>query len=206
MDLVERLLADVFASRGSADLFNPYADSRPGVDLVDAARIRRQNLTAVLGFMCAEPIEEIWIAEAPGHNGGARSGVPLIAESRFDHFAALTGVVLERATTGPAMGTPTGNAVWEHLDRRARLPLLWNTVLHHPHRPDDPATNRTPTAREITAFASTRALLAELAPRARVIAIGRVAQRSWEGPVAYVRHPAQGGRRAFDSQLRTSSG
>lgn len=205
-DVVERLLADVFESRESGDLFNPYADRRPGIDLADAARIRRENLATVLRIMCVEPIEEIWIGEAPGHNGGARSGVPLIPESCFDRFADRTGAVLERATPGSAAATLTGEAVWRHLDRRRRLPLLWNSVLHHPHRPNASSTNRTPTVRETAAFASTRALLSELAPDARVIAIGRVAERSWGGPVTYVRHPAQGGRAVFDTQLREMSG
>lgn len=204
-DVIDRLLADVFESRAAADLFNPYTDNRPGIDLPDAARIRRDNLSAVLRVMCAEPIEEIWIAEAPGHNGGARSGVPLIPESCFDRFADRTGTRLRRATVGPPAVTLTGEAVWTHLDRRPRLPLLWNTVLHHPHQPLDPSTNRTPTTRDIEAFASSRTLLREVAPDARVIAIGRVAERSWDGPASYVRHPAQGGRRLFDVQLREQS-
>jgi uracil-DNA glycosylase len=75
--------------------------------------------------------------------------------------------------------------------------LLWNVVPTHPHRRDESATNRRPTAREIEAGL---AHLDALLPRRRVVAVGRLAHSVLGGP--YVRHPSHGGARAFRNGLR----
>ena len=73
-----------------------------------------------------------------------------------------------------------------------RVVVLWNLVPTHPHRPDDPDSNRAPTRAEI---AGARCFLDELASGRRVIALGRLAERELGAP--YVRHPSHGGAAAF---------
>jgi uracil-DNA glycosylase len=70
--------------------------------------------------------------------------------------------------------------------------LLWNLVPTHPHRPDEPSSNRQPTRAEIEGAAG---FLAELARGRRVVAVGRLAHARLGGP--YVRHPSHGGAAAF---------
>ena len=196
---IEQLVDLCAAPTGLPDLFNPYRDRRPDIDLPDAPRIRRRNLARYLSAVTTRPVTDIWMAEAPGARSGACSGVPLVPESCFDRFAAVTGVALERATTGSAPATFTADAVWGHIGP-THPPVLWNTVLHHPHPPGRPHANRTPRALEVRHFEPIRTALQVLAPGALVVAIGRIAHRALTDS-AYVRHPAQGGRTAFDEQL-----
>lgn len=198
---LDRLLDLVAVPAGLANLFDPYRERRDGIDRADAPSVRCRNLRRYLDAVAAAPVAEVWMAEAPGSLGGACSGVPLVPEACFNRFAALTGVELERATTGPVPTTRTAEAVWAHIERLGSVPLLWNTVLHHPHLPGKPLTNRTPNRAEINAFASIRATVLELVPRARIIALGRVAHRALGPTATYVRHPAQGGRTLFDRQM-----
>jgi hypothetical protein len=74
--------------------------------------------------------------------------------------------------------------------------LLWNVVPTHPHRAGVPASNRAPTRSEVAAGLP---FIEELAARRRVIAVGRLAERTLGAP--YLRHPSHGGASAFRDAL-----
>ncbi len=149
---------------------------------------------------------EVWIAEAPGYRGSRRTGVPLVSEPLLARATTDLGLSrpLRKATVTPAPVVRTSVAVWEQVAARTVAPLLWNAVLHHPHQPADPFTNRAPTRAERTLFAGALHGLLELVRPDVVVAIGRVAQRSVvdvRPDVVYVRHPSQGGLTAFRGQM-----
>ena len=154
--------------------FNFYRDG------LGAAK-RCERLLAYLEARAEAPV--LLVGEAAGHRGARVSGIPFTSERQ------LTG-------TGPAEATAT-------IVRRALAELgveeetlCWNVVPTHPHLPGKPDTNRRPTREEVAASSP---FLAELARGRRVVAVGRLAERSL-GPPA-VRHPSRGGAAAFRMAL-----
>jgi uracil-DNA glycosylase len=163
--LVERLAA---ASIGTT--FNFYREG-------DGADLRRRRLVAYLSSRREARL--LLVGEAAGYRGARVSGVPFTSERQ------LSG-------SGPAEATATiVQRVLAELGLE-RAVVFWNLVPTHPHRPDDPDSNRAPTRAEI---AGARCFLDELALGRRVIAIGRLAERELGAP--YVRHPSHGGTAAF---------
>jgi hypothetical protein len=156
------------------DTFNFYRDG-------DGAALRRARLRAYLEVRRDAPL--LLVGEAAGYRGARVSGLPFTSERQ------LTGY-------GPAEATATVvQRVLGELGVERRV-LLWNVVPTHPHPPGRPHANRAPTAAEV---AAARPFLDALAAGRRVLAVGRVAQRTLDAP--YVRHPSHGGLAAFRSGL-----
>lgn len=168
-------------------------DSQAFVDALARARIgatfnqyarsphRRERLRAYLDA-CRET-NVVLVGEAAGYRGARVSGVPFTSERQ------LTG-------RGSAEATATiVHRVLRELGAADNV-LLWNLVPTHPHRPDEPASNRSPTQAEIEAA---RRFLEELTRDRRAIAVGRLAHRALGGP--YVRHPSHGGAELFRATL-----
>jgi uracil-DNA glycosylase len=154
--------------------FNFYRD---GV----GAAIRRERLRAYLEARADAPL--LLVGEAAGYRGARVSGIPFTSERQ------LTG-------TGPAEATATiVRRVLAELGLEEET-LCWNVVPTHPHLPGRPDTNRRPTRAEVEA---SRSFLDELARGRRVVAVGRLAQRSLRAPA--VRHPSRGGAYAFRDGL-----
>ena len=155
--------------------FNFYRDG-------PRASLLRARLAAYLEERADAPL--LLVAEAPGYRGTRVSGIPLTSERQ------LTG-------SGPAEATAT--IVHRVLDELglAEHVLLWNLVPTHPHRPDEPASNRPPT-RDGGRSAS-RPFLAVLARGRRVVPVGRLAHAALGG--RYVRHPSHGGAARFRAGL-----
>ena len=138
------------------------------------SELRRERLRAYLESRAAARI--LLVGEAAGYRGARVSGLPFTSERQ------LTG-------TGPAEATATiVHAVLAELGIAAEV-LLWNVV---PTHPGTACSNRPPTRHEIAAGLP---FLERLACGRRVIAVGRVAERTL-GAVA-VRHPSHGGAAAF---------
>jgi uracil-DNA glycosylase len=123
------------------------------------------------------------VGEAAGYRGARISGIPFTSERQ------LTGVGPGEATATIVHRVLGDLGVEEHV-------LLWNLVPTHPHRHDEPHSNRRPTADEVRAGS---AFLEELANGKLVIAVGRLAESAL-GPPA-VRHPSHGGAEAFREGL-----
>ena len=142
---------------------------------------RCERLRAYLEARARAPL--LLVGEAAGYRGARVSGIPFTSERQ------LTG-------TGPAEATATiVRRVLADLGIEEET-LCWNVVPTHPHLAGAPRTNRRPTQTEIEA---SRPFLNELACNRRVVAVGRVAERSL-GPPA-VRHPSRGGATAFREAL-----
>jgi uracil-DNA glycosylase len=154
--------------------FNFYRDGA-------GAATRRERLCAYLEARVEAPL--LLVGEAAGHRGARISGIPFTSERQ------LTG-------TGPAEATATiVRRVLAELGLEEET-LCWNVVPTHPHLPDRPDTNRRPTRAEVEV---SRLFLDELARGRRVVAVGRLAERSLGSPA--VRHPSRGGADAFRNGL-----
>jgi uracil-DNA glycosylase len=154
--------------------FNFYRDGE------DAA-LRRERLTAYLGARRSARI--LLVGEAAGYRGARVSGIAFTSERQ------LTG-------RGPAEATAT--IVHRFLGELGLEEdvLLWNVVPTHPHRPNEPASNRRPTQTEVRAA---RPFVRELVRGRAVLPVGRLAHAELGDP--YLRHPAHGGAAAFRAAL-----
>jgi hypothetical protein len=139
---------------------------------------RRRRLAGYLESRRAARL--VLVGEAPGYRGARISGIPFTSERQ------LSG-------TGPAEATATiVHRVLAELGVEADV-LLWNAV---PTHPGTARSNRPPTRAEIEAGLP---FLAELAPRRRILPVGRVAERALG--IRGVRHPSHGGAQAFRAGL-----
>ena len=183
------------------DCFNPYRDLDGLHDRPNAPALRSNNLLTYLRAMLQLNPSELWVAESGSHTGTRRSGLPLIPTTEI-------GVLNERfATTGFAFPTQTNDragmtaaSVWQAALKRPKLPLFWNAIMAHPHCVGQPYRNRSVRRAELAAYQPVLDSLLRLFNPTTVIAIGRVAERTFlnlDVNCRYVRHPAQGGARAF---------
>lgn len=202
--LLARRLVDTLPA-GREGLFNPWKDRC--VDDEDENGPLAKVIRLASHLDC-QP-DYILCGEAPGYQGCRHSGIAFTSERLL-----LEGAV-PRVPREPARLTrrslpysePSATIVWKTLYRLgiAERTVLWNAVQLHPHRPDDHRTNRTPTPAEISLGEPALAMLAEAFPDAIVIAVGKKAAGLLTSMgmqvVADVRHPANGGARAFSDGL-----
>ena len=127
--------------------------------------------------------ELLLVGEAAGYRGARVSGIPFTSERQ------LTG-------SGPAESSATiVHRVLAELGLTEHV-LLWNVVPTHPHRREEPLSNRRPRAAEIEA---SRPFLELLAAGRLVVPVGRVAEAAIG--TAGIRHPSHGGAQAFRAGL-----
>jgi hypothetical protein len=196
------MILDRLDAASSATVFNPYA----GVDELSA--MRRHNLSLYLRRMAERQPRLLLLGEAPGYRGCRVTGVPFTSESilldeacPLGLFGAAAGF---RGGGGRLQREASATAVWSALADLNRLPLLWNAFPYHPHRPDEPDSNRPPTAAELATGREFVVLLLDLFAIERVIAVGNkaaVALEQWGIDAAKVRHPSHGGRTIFRREL-----
>lgn len=186
-------------------VFNPYADACDVHDRADAARLRRNNLQALLEASLEAKVDTIWIARDLGYRGGRRTGIPLTDEVHLSIAGELfEGVHLRRATRGPVVAERTAAVVWAVLTRIQQPVFLWNVFPFHPHEPDDPFSNRCHTRHERALTLPFLHSLISMFKFRRLVAIGRDAQNALcdlNLPIATVRHPSYGGQTEFTSAL-----
>lgn len=159
------------ASARIGETHNQYADSP----------LRRERLAAYLERRRGASL--LLVGEAAGYRGARVSGIAFTSERQ------LTGRGPTEISATIVHRTLAELGVEDDV-------LLWNVVPTHPHRRDEPLSNRLPTRAEIDAG---RPFVVELARGRRVLAVGRVAERVLGAP--YVRHPSHGGGAAFRATL-----
>jgi len=197
-----RMILDRLDAASTATVFNPYA----GVD--ELSVMRRHNLSLYLRRMAERHPRLLLLGEAPGYRGCRVTGVPFTSESillaepcPLGLFGAAAGF---RGGGGRLQREASATAVWSTLAELNRLPLLWNAFPYHPHRPDEPDSNRPPTIRELAAGREIVDLLLDMFAIERVIAVGNkaaVALERWGVAAAKVRHPSHGGQTIFRREL-----
>lgn len=193
-------IAGLAATAVTGDATNLYTPDLPG------AALRSANLRHYLRTMRALEPTAVLVGEAPGYRGCRLTGVPFTSERLL--LSGVAGSGGYRIAASPPTAEPTATIVWQTLVRLPRLPLLWNACPFHPHRPDDPRSNRAPRLAELMAGEPHfRALLA-LFPVQQVFAVGRkaaLALARWEIDFTAVRHPSHGGKADFQAAIYRAS-
>ena len=181
----------------------------------EGGSIRRSNLTRYLQQTAEHRPTIMLLGEAPGYRGCRLTGIPFTSEAimlegipLLELFGESAGYV--RTSTGRLQKEASATIVWETLAARSFVPLLWAAFPFHPHRPDEPLSNRAPTATELTLGRPFWLDLAQLMGIEVIVAIGNHAAQSMA--IAgikgrKIRHPSQGGKPQFvagiDALLRS---
>ena len=184
------------------NVFNPYSSRCPVHDLKDAPQRRSQVVLSLLEAASERDIEAMWIGRDFGHRGGRRTGLSLTDDVRFQKHLKRWGLSFPRPTRPPEVAEQTAKIVWQVLSQ-IELPLfLWNVFPLHPHKPDNPFSNRLHNSKERRIGEEFLAELILLLRPRRLIAIGNDAfctasRLSSRQDVFNVRHPSHGGQIKF---------
>ena len=203
---IEALIHDLSRAEVAEDAFNEYA---PGD--VNNAR-RRDNLRRYLQVMAARKPATLLVLEAPGYRGCRLTGVPVTSRKILLEgapalrifgadagFSDVTDAGFERV-----YGEQSATILWGTLADLGTLPFIWNTFPFHPHKREQPLSNRKPRTAEVKLGAVFLRQIMQEWQFEQVIAVGNVAHQTLqaEGFVcAKVRHPAHGGKNDFVAGL-----
>lgn len=180
--------------------FNPYTEWNPALEASDAPRIRLANLARYLRER--EGARIALIGEAPGYRGCRFTGIPFTCETQL---RALGNTRYRTTSPRGDYDERSARDVWRAIGARDDV-IFWNAFPWHPHRPDQPLSNRQPSATELRAGCFALKLFLEWKRPERIIAIGRAAERALRmvgAEAVYVRHPSHGGRRDFESAIHS---
>ena len=164
--------------------------------------IRRRNLRLYLEEI-GRP-RTLLVGEAPSHRGGRLTGIPFTSETLMlrgidGHLGSHRGY--HKATPGPQRSTEaSATMVWATIREIDPLPLLWNAFPFHPFDRGNPSSNRIPSIGELQIGQPFIERLFDLFPISCIVAVGNHAARSLTTlgiEHRKVRHPSQGGKRAF---------
>jgi hypothetical protein len=196
IEAFERYLYD-YPSTDSA--FNPYRDENPELDVASAGAIRRRNLEAYVRAH-PEPPPILVVMEAPGPWGCRFTGVPVTSEVQLlDPAFPLSGERTSRQTE--PLTEYSASIFWKVMLPFFPRFIIWNTVPLHPHKAGRPMSIRTPTMREIRAFAPLSRTVIEAVEPDTILSVGRKAEhlvtRELGLEATYIRHPSQGGATMF---------
>lgn len=180
-------------------------DTGPNVcNFYATSALCRHNVSVYLAALRRQGPGWLLVGEAPGYRGCRLTGVPFTSEDVVLR-ASVPGRPAVAATARPRpQREATATMVWQVLSRLGVSPVLWNAFPFHPFRPNQPASNRRPTAAELAVGQPFLHTLLELFPGVQLVAVGRSAERALarlEQPYATVRHPSHGGKRAFAAGL-----
>ena len=188
----------------ATDVFNPWNYQDPLDISADGARDRRGRLEQHFD----RDAKYLLIGEAPGYRGCHFSGIPFTCEKQL-YDGIVSGLPAHARFTKRDLPWSEGSAtvIWSTLHELgiAETTVMWNAYPWHPHLPENPLSNRTPTPREVLDGASILAMVLEQFHSAAVIAVGQIALRTLESlgvGATPVRHPSMGGARQFKEQLR----
>lgn len=198
-----------------ADAYNEYTGDDPN------NTIRRANLLRYLQHGLERRPATLMVMEAPGYRGCRITGVPVT--SRKILLEGIDGQGIDGQGVGGLFGADKGyqnthdigferiygeqsaTIVWNTLADIGLFPFIWNTFPFHPHKPDQPLTNRKPRKAETELGATFLRDIIDLFAFKTVIAVGNVAHDTLTGmgvDCQKVRHPAQGGKNDFVAGLR----
>jgi uracil-DNA glycosylase len=169
---------------------------------------QRHNLLRYLQQMADLGPETLLVGEAPGYNGCARTGVPFCSEKLLREgvlggrlFGAHNGYLVNHKS---ARHEQSAAAMWEMLDTLGDIPLLWNAYPFHPHKKENPRSNRKPRASELSAGVAFLEEVISLYRIKKLVAVGNAAEEALQRmglAHSKVRHPSHGGKSLFMKQL-----
>jgi hypothetical protein len=220
-EAIEDFIARLSAVESSSICFNPYNSGEAEND-----QIRRSNLKLYLNHMFTRKPSVIIVGEAPGYRGCHWTGIPIssevaIMDKSHIFFSQIQGLCVVEDVTKKARkpyGESTATVMWKFVDSLLRddTPLFWNSFPFHPHKMDDPLSNRTPKNDELEELSWSLTKMFEIYPSIKtVIALGRKAEKvlgtmkelkEMGLSFTYVRHPSQGGKNECEKGLKSVLG
>lgn len=149
------------------------------------------------------------VGEAPGYRGCRLTGIPFVSPHILaglnERLNLANGRSLQTIAEWPHIQREaSATIVWRTIEQWQPLPLLWNVFPFHPHQPNKPQSNRTPTTKEIALGRPFLNNLLVLFPEISLVAVGKKAANAlskWELAHTAVRHPAHGGVKQFQATL-----
>ncbi|MEN8097988.1 MAG: uracil-DNA glycosylase [Chloroflexota bacterium] len=189
----------------SPGLFNQYTSFDPAHDVLDAHLMRQKNLIEYLEIIDDPAL--ILLAEAAGYRGCRFSGIPMTSENHLVGSTQLdwakNGSFRKTSVKDVPWREPSATILYQVIQSRTDI-LIWNTVPWHPMGKRGALSNRPPRRAEIDAGLTVLQNITVRYPSAKVVAVGRVAERSLRAinlDTVYVRHPAHGGKPEFERGL-----
>jgi len=202
-DLWNLLEKQLFLTHSTEDLFNPYRDNDPLLDLPNGNQIRKQNLLNYINSFPKKP-PVLVLGEAPGIKGCRFSGVPFTSEEQLcNKKLPFEGLQSSNKTVPYSENTAT--IFWKVMLPYYHKIFVWNCVPFHPHKKRQNKTNRKPTQKEITTFLPLLKEIISLLQPQFILAIGRNAEfalQAIEISPLYIRHPSHGGAKIFEEKIK----
>ncbi|NLM12548.1 MAG: uracil-DNA glycosylase [Epulopiscium sp.] len=167
---------------------------------------RRENLLIYLNQMYQLKPKVLLVGEAPGYRGCRLTGVPFTSEHLLMHN--LDGLKLFGRENGYKLASKkpkllkeaTATIIWSTLVEHHLIALGWNAFPFHPHKKDNPTSNRAPLKKELELGQKPLLQIIELFDIKKIIAVGNKAEENLNLlgiSCNKVRHPAQGGKNDF---------
>ncbi len=193
-----------------SELFNQYKNNDKKLDRPGGPAIRLHNLShywACLSF----PIQSLLIGIAPSYRGARFSGIPFTSEAQLQGLKPFSFYNLNPFSQ-TSLGTPRSEnsaaIVWGTLSRMnintVKKTLLWNVLPFHPHKKNQPLSNRDPLPEELHYFKPLLLQMLSLSRPRRIFAVGKIAGdflTTLGISSTLLRHPAYGGGPRFKQQL-----
>lgn len=190
-------------------LFNPYASQCDCATALNTPESRLKRLAFHLD--CEADL--LLLGEAIGFRGARYSGITFTSEKQLMTGAIPRIPLVQHRLSQRDLpfSEPSATIVWRTLYELGltERTVLWNALQVHPHKPDEPWSNRTPTDDELKLGSPAFAILRDAFPNARLVAVGQKAAEllTMMGirVDCTVRHPANGGSTKFAEGMRVFS-
>lgn len=174
--------------------------------------VRRNNLLIYLKQMYKLKPKVILVGEAPGYRGCRLTGVPFTSEYLL--MNNIEGLNLFGKEAGYRLATnkdkllkeATATIIWETLLKYEIVSLAWNAFPFHPHKAENPESNRAPLKGELVIGEKLLLQMIEMFKIEKVVAVGRKAEETLHNlniSCNKVRHPAQGGKNDFVKGIKS---
>ena len=173
--------------------------------------IRRENLRLYLYSIMQNKPQFLLVGEAPGYRGCRLTGIPFTSEYIIfkENFKIFSNNKYKKTNEYPDYRKePTATMMWGAFKKFNFYQPLWNAFPFHPHKKDNPNSNRPPTSLELESGMS---FLSELInifgiDKKNIIPVGKNAYdllKNNNFVCKYkARHPSNGGKSEFIRDLK----
>lgn len=197
--MIDELIQKLSARASSSTVFNPYSNQKVA-----------NNLKLYFEYMYNNQDDHVvLVGEAPGYAGCRITGIPFTSGVTITHSQLPVFIsIKERLFLDEIESEQTATIVWEHLEKRKKTPVFWNSFPFHPHYEKKHLSNRAPTSDEIKEGEYYIKRLIDIFKPHVIAAIGRKGEKALKNifpdePVVYIRHPSRGGKNQFLSGIDT---